>query len=151
MGVEEEDEKLKKLLWLLTWEWSCHLKDDLLQDEWECRQLRIPKIYKIRLRRRRRGTSLTKNPLKIEESNSTFNFNIKMFLQEPNTTLYSVDCWSSKRKREMKRHLKCCPTQVTPILENVTFLLLSHKSYTAIHTSLLCYFKSILKILQQRY
>jgi len=33
MGMEEEDEELKKLMWLMTWERSCHLKDDWLQDE----------------------------------------------------------------------------------------------------------------------
>jgi len=27
MGMEEEDEELKKLMWLKTWEWSGHLKD----------------------------------------------------------------------------------------------------------------------------
>jgi len=32
MGMEEEDEELKKLMWLETWERSRHLKDDWLQD-----------------------------------------------------------------------------------------------------------------------
>jgi len=74
---------------------------------------------------RRRRTNLPKISLNLRRV-TLLQFQSNVSLQYPSSSLYRVEGRSFKgqRKKQMKRNCKFRPKQVTPILENVTFLLL---------------------------
>ena len=95
MEMEEKDERTKHLCG-----WSKGSDSRHLEGEWTPRWVKnvaiweLSKTHKIRLGE---GEQVSQNLTQFEKSTFTSKFNVS--LQEPNTSIYSVEGWSFKRQK----------------------------------------------------
>jgi len=96
-----------------------------------CRRLRAPKTHKIRLGK---GEQVSQILIQFEKSN----FNCNVSLEEPSTFIYSVEGRSFIKAKVNEKAFENAAQTSHILMEKCDFSTTSHKSYTPIHTSLLC-------------